>query len=138
MMPHLLTKRSRTLRHLLAAREGVAAVEFAVTVPFLLTAIFGVIDLGRMMWAQNALHYSVEQAARCMTIDKNGTDCDTTAHTQQYAAKVSGMPVDSSVFTVTSPIPACGNQVTASYPFYFVTAVVNFSVTLSAQSCFPK
>jgi hypothetical protein len=48
-----------------------------------------------------------------------------------------GLNVPASTFTVISP--ACGNQVSATYTFEFMASVAGLSsVTLTAQSCFPK
>jgi len=48
-----------------------------------------------------------------------------------------GLSIPSSTFTVTTP--ACGNQVNASYVYSFITmAFGSPSVTLTAQSCYPK
>ena len=114
--------------------RGVAAVEFAICAPILLVVIFGVIELGRIMWTQNALHYSVQEAARCMTIDT--TICTTPTTTKSFAAARSGVPnIPTSTFTVANA--SCGNQVSASYPFPFISAEFNLSITLSASSCFP-
>jgi Flp pilus assembly protein TadG len=129
------------MTRVLGERAGVAAVEFALTVPVMLIAILGVIEFARAFWAQNALNYSVAQAARCMTIDT--ADCGTTTATKNYAASVSGYSFSASVFSATSsPASACGNQVSASYDFQFLTTLVNLSalnqsLTLTAQSCFP-
>ncbi|HKT16659.1 MAG TPA: TadE family protein [Stellaceae bacterium] len=121
------------LRRALLERCGAAAVEFALTVPILLLVMLGIIEFGRILWAQNALHYAVEQAARCRTIDV--TTCDNTADTQSYASTVSAFTFPTSVFTVTTPV--CGNQVSASYAFQFMTGLFGTGPTLTAQACFP-
>jgi Flp pilus assembly protein TadG len=124
----------------LRRREGTALIEFALTVPVLLTLMLGIIEFGRVLWAQNALHYAVEEAARCMTF--NATSCGSTSATQNYAAATSGMTFAnaSAVFTPTTAV-ACGavtgNKVTASYPFPFLTTFFSYSITLTAQACFP-
>lgn len=124
------------LRRALRERGGAAAVEFAMTVPILLVAMLGIIEFGRILWAQNALHYAVEQAARCATIDT--TTCDNAADTQSYASTVSAFTFPTSAFTVTSPPDSpCGNQVSASYAFQFLTSLFGTGPTLSAQACFP-
>jgi Flp pilus assembly protein TadG len=113
--------------------DGVAAIEFALTVPVLLVALLGIIEFGRVLWAQNALHYAVEEAARCATIDL--TTCGNTSETQTYASTASGYGFPTGAFTVT--VAACGNQVSASYPFQFLTSLVSYSLTLTAQACYP-
>jgi Flp pilus assembly protein TadG len=125
---------SKTLiRRALDERGGAAAVEFAMTVPILLLAMMGIIEFGRVLWAQNALHFAVEEAARCATIDV--TICGNTGETQTYAATASGFTFPTSAFTVTNA--SCGNQVTASYAFQFLTSLFGTGPTLTAQACFP-
>ena len=53
--------------------RGAAAVEAALCLPVLMVALLGVIDFGRALWAQNALHYSVEEAARCGVVNAAST-----------------------------------------------------------------
>ena len=48
---------------------GSAALEFGLMVLPLLAFLFGIIEAGRLLWIQNALHYAVEAAARCASID---------------------------------------------------------------------
>jgi len=125
----------------LRARGGGTAVEFALACPVLLLALLGVIEFGRVLWTQNALHYAVEQAARCSAL--NSSSCNSTTATQNYAASVSGLSFanPSSVFS-TSQNAACGTGITgtlvsASYPFQFATSLFNYSLTLTAQACYP-
>lgn len=113
---------------------GNAAIEFAIGAPILLLAMLTVVELGRIMWTQNALHYSVEEAARCYTIDT--TICSSTSTTASWAAAHSGVPnLTATDFTVSTQ--ACGTQVSASYLFPFLTKLVSYPLTLSAKSCFP-
>lgn len=122
-------------------RSGAAAIEFAFAMPILLTALLGTVEFGRIMWTQNALHYAVEEAARCMTF--NVTTCSSTSTIQSYAASVSGLSFGSGGTTFTPTTGAAcgggvtGNKVAASYPFPFVTSLFNYNVTLTAQACFP-
>lgn len=121
------------LRRLLSDHAGAAAVEFALVVPVFLLMLIGIMEFGRLLWTQNALHYAVEEAARCSAID---TDvCSSTSTTQSFAAGRSGLTFATSVFTVTKT--SCGWQVSASYPFSFVGFLSEYSVTLHAQACYP-
>ncbi|HXP29535.1 MAG TPA: TadE family protein [Stellaceae bacterium] len=128
------------LSRLLAETRAAAAVEFAFALPVLLLAMLGVLEFGRALWYQNALHYAVEEAARCVTI--NTTVCSSPSATQSFAATRAGLNFSNSVFTVTTA--GCGNQVSASYPFQTLTLPVSgsssasYSFTLTAQSCFPS
>jgi Flp pilus assembly protein TadG len=134
MRRRCLPRRFGFIARLRREERGAAAVEFAMTVPILLLAMLGIIEFGRVLWAQNALHYAVEDAARCASIDT--TTCNSTSATQNFAATASGTTFAPSVFTVSSQ--PCGNQVSASYPFPFLTSLVSYNLTLSAQACFPS
>jgi hypothetical protein len=124
------------LVHALAnSRSGNAVIEFAFVAPALLLFIFGIMEVGRVIWLQNALNYSVVQAARC--ISNNPSQCGSASQTQSFAASQAGAGFDTSVFSVTSPLPACGNQVTASYPVVLEIPYMNLSATLTSQACYP-
>ena len=123
----------RALRCALADRAGVTAIEFAILGPVLLVSLIGVLEFGRMLWVENALQYAVAQAARCMTID--ASVCSTARETQDFAAASSGMSFPSATFTVS--LAACGNKVSATYPFTFAAGLFPYALTLEAQSCYP-
>jgi Flp pilus assembly pilin Flp len=116
---------------------GAGAAEFAlVLIPFL-ALIFGIIGLSLMLYANQTLHYAVESAARCASVQST-TTCDTPGHIQAYAtARYSG-PLITPVFTYTAG--GCGPSghtvgVTATYPLR--TGLVNVDVPLGATACFP-
>jgi Flp pilus assembly protein TadG len=121
---------------MIADRGGGSAVEFSLIAPAFLLLLFGVAEFGRLLWTQSALHFAVEEAARCATVDTN--NCGSTSAVQSYAvARAAGLGLQNSVFSLSSP--SCGNQVSASYPFAFVMSTLfPYSITLTAQSCFPK
>ena len=121
------------MRRALFDRVGATAVEFAILGPLLLVLLIGIIEFGRMLWVENALQYAVAQAARCMTVDTSV--CGSTRETQDFAASSSGMSFPTSIFLV-GPA-ACGNKVTASYPFTFAAGLFPYAITLDAQSCYP-
>ena len=52
------------LRAVGKSRRGHAAVELALMASPLFVFIFGIMEMGRTMWLQNALDYSVAEAAR--------------------------------------------------------------------------
>ena len=119
----------------LPAQGGNVLVEFALIAPVLLLLLFGTIEAGRALWLQNALHYAVQAAARCASI--NTATCSSLGTIQSYAASVSGAQFDASVFSW-SGTASCGNQVSASYPMSLYIPYVGASLTLTAQACFPK
>jgi Flp pilus assembly protein TadG len=77
-------------------RRAAAAVELALAMPALCLFIFGIIEVGFALWVQNALDYSVANAARCASI--NGSACQPVGGSSQvttYAANQSGANVTS-------------------------------------------
>ena len=115
--------------------DGATAVEFAITFPFVAALLFGIIEVGLLIWVQLGLQHGAEMAARCATV--NPSICSDLSSIQKYAAQQAfGVNPPPAVFTVTTP--ACGNQVNASYAFESVTSYVGLSQTINAQACFPK
>ena len=126
------------LRGLRRNRRGVTAIEVAIVFPVFILLVLGTLDFCRALWLQNALQGAVESAARCAAL--NPVTCGTAANIQAYAAtQVAGFSIASSAFSATTA--ACGQKVTASYPFTFIPASLppfnSLSLTLSAQSCRP-
>jgi Flp pilus assembly protein TadG len=126
-------RRREPVRALLRDGGGNVAIEAAVVLPVLALLLLGIIETGRLLWLQNALHYAVENAARCSVVDTSV--CSSATQTKSYAASASGYAFSSSIFTVATA--ACGSRVSASYPFTFVVPLIGTSVTLQAQSCYP-
>lgn len=113
--------------------RGSAAIQFGLVAPSLLLLLLGIMEIGRMLWTTNALHYSVEEAARCASI--NAATCGTSSKVQAFAAARSGGSFASSVFSASTA--SCGNRVSASYPMRLNIPFTSYSVTLTAQSCYP-
>lgn len=126
--------RAPSLADICRCQRGTAAIEFAMVAPALLLALFGTIEFGRLMWTQSALHFAVEEAARCASVTPNV--CGTASQTASYAAsKVSQLNIAASAFTAASA--SCGHQVSASFNFQFVaTGLFPYTPTLTAQACF--
>jgi Flp pilus assembly protein TadG len=125
----------RRATDLMRCRRGVTALESALVFPFFFALLFGIEEVGRLLWMQNSLQYAVEAAARCAAI--NTAVCGTASTTQTFAANAA-LPavVPTTAFTLSTA--TCGSQVTASYAFQSVAApLVPLSVTLTAQSCYP-
>jgi len=118
---------------LLRDRRGGPALDMALISWPLLMLIFGIMELGRALWLSSALHYSVQDAARCAAI--NSGTCGTTSAIQTYAANHSGAGFGTATFSVTTL--ACGKQVTASYPMTLMIPWGNYTINLYAKSCFP-
>ena len=116
-------------------RGGIVAVEMAIIFPLILFFVLGLMEFGRAIWAQGALDYAVQAAARCAAIQ--ASSCTTTALTQSYAVSQSpGLAVSGSNFAVLTQ--ACGQQVTATLPYQFaVPWLFPYDLALTASACFP-
>jgi len=55
-----------------ANRRGVAAVEFAIIAPILVTIVLGMIELGRAFEMQNLLEVAAREGARFASMDRDG------------------------------------------------------------------
>ncbi|WP_236843045.1 TadE/TadG family type IV pilus assembly protein [Bradyrhizobium icense] len=115
--------------------RGASALEFALTAPVFFLFIFGVIELGLLLWTQIGLQHGAEMAARCATVDS--TLCSNPGAITSYATQQTfGLTLPSQTFTYSTP--ACGNQVSASYAFQFPAILKLSPLTLTAQACFPS
>ena len=143
-MWHFLRRRFDIIasaRRFVGDAAGNPAVEFGLlsaaailaTLPALLMFVFGIAEGGRLLWNVNALNYSVQEAARCATVNK--TTCGSPSTVESFAAGRSGAGFASSVFTAT--VAACGNQVSANYTMPLNIPFMAHSITLTAQSCYP-
>lgn len=117
-------------------RRGASALEFGLIAPLFFAFIFGIVEIGLLLWTQAGMQHGAALAARCATV--NTTLCPTsnpnmiTAYASQQAF---GLNLPASTFAFAAP--ACGNQVTASYQFQFPQILNLAPVTLTAASCFP-
>lgn len=126
----------RRWRHFGRNEDGGAAIEFALIATPLFALLFGILDISRAYWIQGALAYSVEQAARCASIDT--VTCGTATQIKAFAANRSGVQFNTNIFTTSSA--ACGRLVTGTYPFTFHIPLPHFangSLNLTARACYP-
>jgi len=117
-------------------QRGASALEFALLAPLFFLLVFGIIALGMVFWTQVGLQHGVQMAARCASVNTllcpNSNPDAITAYAAQQALGL-GLPASTFAYSV----PACGNQVSASYSFEFPTILNLAPLTLTAQSCFP-
>jgi len=76
---------------------GQALVEFALVIPLFLIVVFGVLDLGRGVWAMDTAAHAASEATRFAIV--HGGSVGTSCHV--------GTPVQPPVFI--SPTPTCPN-----------------------------
>ena len=118
---------------LLRSLDGTTTIEFALVVMPLLVLLMGIVKVGQVVWVQNVLNYSVEEAARCGAVDP--TICATSGEVQTFAASAAGSGIQATYTATTQP---CGSDVTATYPDRVIAPFINFSFNLSAHACYPK
>ncbi len=122
--------------------RGTVAIEFGFLLPTLLLFILGLMECGRLFWTYTTLYRAVEAAARCGAV--NSVLCGTTTQIQIYAVtQAFGLTITASAFTAATP--ACGVQVSASFPFTLVIPWVTVGtpsgsfniITLTPAACYP-
>ncbi len=62
-------KKPNILRRIVRQKDGVAAVEFALIAPMLITVLMGMFDIGFTLYANVTLQGAVQQAARKATVE---------------------------------------------------------------------
>lgn len=124
-----------TLLRLARAREGIEAIEFAIVLPVMCLFLLGCIEFGRLYWVQSQLQFAAEAAARCVTVSCQGSNIVGSGASTYAAQQMNNGDVPTGVvFALTSPNPACGNQVTVCYPFTFIVPNL-FPFTNSVAGC---
>ena len=110
-------------------------MEFALVGMLFFALIIGVIEVGRVLWTLNALHYGAQQAARCAAV--NSTLCGSSGLLQSWAAGIGGSTLPGTALTLDSAA-ACGMKVTANYTMILYIPLFKMNPTLTATACFPK
>ena len=132
------------IRHLASnlGNSGSAAAEFALIIPVLCLLLLGSIGLSTMMSVTSALHFAVEKAARCASINAaltGGTTCAGSTAVQTYAAtQYRGPALTGLAFALTAATAAnCGNRVVATGTYVLRTGLATLNVPISAAACYP-
>ena len=132
------------LRRLRTQRSGAAAVEFAMVGTVLMLMIFGIIDLGMVMWTQTALQSVSAMTVRCAAISSPlCTDIPTYAVNQANNWTIFGMITTDDVQVTT--VPTC-NGATGTFEQVAITASFWANVlpppfngqSVTGSACFPK
>lgn len=90
---HLLLKKSAPRPTVLSDDKGVAAVEFAIIAPLLITLVFGVIELSNMLLADTKLRSAVASVSDLITQKADGTITSANLQMANYAALIIMAPV---------------------------------------------
>jgi Flp pilus assembly protein TadG len=131
---------SRFQTHWLSLRSsehGATAVEFALVIPLFVLLTVGTIGMCTMMYMTSALHFAVEDSARCASV-KTAT-CSNQTTTSAYAlTKYKGPTITGLTFTLTAAASGtCGNQVVGAGTYVLRTGLSSISVPVTATGCYP-
>ena len=123
------------MRKLFRDNRGGSVVEFSLLSLPVVVFLFGIMQTGWLLWADNLLNVAVDTAARCgavgsTTLPCNGPDLITTA--QQVFGPISGasFSANGSSCTTNGGVGLVGT--------YTVNIAFAFNVTMTAKSCYPK
>lgn len=120
----------------LACRRGASAVETGFVLTLFLGLLFGVVNLGLVLWTQASLYYAVQQAARCASV--NTSTCADQTAVQNYALSRYYGRSTGAINPFTYSDAGCGHTVNASYTYLLsIPFYGEYSLPLSATACFP-
>jgi Flp pilus assembly protein TadG len=121
----------RGVRALWRDQVGASAVEFALVVPIFAGLLFLLMNICIALWAEAALNFTVDGAARCMSVQP--AICDTAADAIKQRPYL-GPKITPNFSALASP---CGNKVSGVGAYQINIVLTNIPVPLSASSCFP-
>jgi hypothetical protein len=130
------------LKRFLDSPRGQEAVEFALVLPAMIGLTIGVMEMLLLLFANSSLHYAVDEAARCMSVDS--LSCPTTTATEAYGRNRYYGPDITPTFTAVNG--RCGDAalgpkgavVSATGHWRINGVIFHFDVPLSATACFPS
>jgi Flp pilus assembly protein TadG len=132
------------LRQLAGQRNATATIEFALVGGMLLLLTFGTIDLGLLLWTQNALQSTAALAARCAAIS-SPLCTDVPSYTVNLANTWTMPGVISASDVTATAVNMCN---TAAGTFMKVEIATSFwasvlpppfhDMTLTVSACYPK
>jgi Flp pilus assembly protein TadG len=114
--------------------RGTTAVEFAFVAPMFIILTVGIFYLCLILFLTGSLHYAVEQAARCASIQ--AAPCTGSNTVVGYAQSSYFGPGGTPTFTYNNAA-ACGKSVSATTSYVLSTGFRQFTVAVSANACFP-
>jgi len=104
-----------------------------MVLPAFLVFLLGIISASLAVYTAASLHYAVEGAARCYSVDAK--NCGGSATTTQSYAKTLDLGTGSPTFTASKP--SCGYQVNATLNVVLGTGMAQWNIPLNATACFP-
>jgi Flp pilus assembly protein TadG len=138
------------MRRLRQARDGVAAIEFALLTPIFLALLFGTVEFGRALWTRQVLQETAVAGARCMAIQQ--TECasggsysqsSTTTYIQQVARRLGVTlttitPNNNTVCGGTGGFSQVSLASTFTSPMSALIKISSSGITLTASACYPN
>jgi hypothetical protein len=143
--------RKQLLRRLASSRDGSVILETAIMITILLMLMFGIVDLGRVLYTENNLVSAAREGGRFGATDQLvctvlGNDLDAVKDTTKAHFSPFGGPVLTRAMITTTLVGTggtCGPTsivVTIAYPFTWITPIQRLvgtlRSTLHAQSEF--
>jgi Flp pilus assembly protein TadG len=121
---------------LLKNNRGATAVEFAIVALPVFVLIFGVMQVGYVLWIDNLLHVSVNAAARCGAINSSTSPCVGSGSANMIStANTVFLPMNGATFNNNGPCTGDGGAgIIGTYQLNFL---FTFNLTLTATSCYP-
>jgi Flp pilus assembly protein TadG len=113
--------------------RGTTVVEFGILAPVAIMLLVGTFYLGLSLFLVGSLHFAVEEAARCASV--NTGVCTDSTTTVAYAQSHYFGPTASPTFTYAAA--ACGNSMTATISYVMDVGMTKFTIPVTASACFP-
>ncbi|HEY2483056.1 MAG TPA: TadE family protein [Caulobacteraceae bacterium] len=107
-------------------------MEFALVVPVFFGMVFLLLNICVALWAEAALNFAVDQAARCMSVQPGVCDNVTDAVKQHPYIGPNVSPAFRQAVGA-----SCGNNVSATATYVIDLGLGSLPLNLSASSCFP-
>lgn len=125
-------------------RTAATAIEFALLAPVFLLMLFGIIEIGRLLWVKQALTETAYSTARCAAL---ASPCKTQGDVQAFATAHGlrrGLRVNAGLVNYFPNATCDGNaamvQVTIRYDFASPLSglIAALPPSVQAHGCFPK
>jgi len=126
--------------------EGTVAIEFAMVFPLFIAMLFGIVEFGRYLWADNTLRHAVQEGARCAALhccESVGATCETP---EEFAAqRAAGLNVSAGDFLLDNQVcgmrmraGSAGNGVDFSFVAGEILGIAGMELQLRAEACYPS
>ncbi len=108
------------LRNYFKMNKGIAALEFAIIFPVYLLFIFGIIELGYVLWGYSALEYGASYGARYAFVQPNSSS----SAIQSVALSTISFPNNAITYNVTIT-PRVSADIDGTFTYTFLVLPLN-------------